>query len=161
MWEIYINKASELFDFKEYLFSRNTLVCYEDMYVNVNVSHRNSANDGTYSFYGHIIYASGGIFRKNPLQKLVALNHSFCENQGSINRCIGRILHREGLFAEASKEGLFLGNGRGISTSGLWISYHTNRYNYSTDAEFKKLMIEEAFIVKKSLGAYYAMALNI
>jgi hypothetical protein len=149
-----------MFNFTKYLFSRNVLFRYEDMYVRINVSHRHFTNDGTYSFYGLINHADG-LICQNPKLKLIALNHSFRENQNSINHCVSRVLHQGGLFAAASNKGLFLGNGRHVSTNGLWISYHTNRYNYSTDEEFKELITEEAFIIKKALGAYYVMIFYI
>lgn len=114
-----------------------TLIEFKTDELEVDVSHR-YVRDTLYSVFGSIY--GERLFEDS---KMDALNMLFHEKQHAVNKCIFRLLNKEGIYCEASEGGLFLGNGRSVSSVGLWFLYHTNYYDKSDAPTFRALMDEE------------------
>lgn len=163
MIQEYLDKASKLFSFDINKLNNNLplesiLVEFDDENTEVEISQKYDPKEKTYSVFGTIAY-SDRLF--DPDSKLEAINNFFIENQETINNCIGRVLNKRGIYAEPSEKGLFLGNGRSISTNGLWFIYHTNHYDFHEETKFKDLVQEEMGTITDSFEAIYGLILYV
>ena len=154
----YLDQARALFEIDKSKLNttiplEEKLIEFETEYVYAYASQRLYPKEKTYCLHAGIIGNRTFEFGS----KEDALNDFFMENQETINKCIARILNREGLYARLGREGIDLGNGRSISTTGTWLIYNTNDYNFSQEEKFKKLMEEEAIIATRSLAAIYGL----
>ena len=155
MIEKYLNSAKSLFQKNKRngcLPLESILVAFDTEELEVEISHR-YVREGLYSVFGTLVY-NDRIFEDS---KIDALNWFFVENQHVINNAISNILNSRGLFSEAGAEGLFLGNGRSISSVGLWFIYHTNRYGRSKEPSFNALINEEIRTVKDAYECIYGV----
>lgn len=159
MLEEYLQKSKKLFAFNPDKAIQNTLplenrvICFNTSDIDVEISQRYDIGTKTYSVYGTI----AGKRRFDPDSKLEAVNSYFFENQYAINQSIVKILSKEKIPADASESGLYFGNGRSISTNGIWMIYHTNHYDFSLDGKFKDLIKEEIDISSRSFSVIYGV----
>ncbi len=138
MIEKYLNQSEEIFnkrnkELKNILPLNSEIIIFNTEDIEVNISQRYDQKENTYSVFGTLVY-SDRIFDSDT--KLEAINNFFLENQELTNKCISRILSNREIYSEASEQGLFLGNGRSLSSTGLWFIYHTNHYNFSKESQF-------------------------
>lgn len=158
MIEKYLTTAKALFKknrLETPLPMETTLIEFKTDDLEVSISHR-YMRDSIYSVFGGI---SGERMFEDP--GMDTLNALFLENQHVINDSICNLLNSEGIYSEASEKGLFLSNGRSVSSVGLWFLYHTNYYDKSDAPTFSALMNEEIEVVTQSLECIFAIIQHI
>lgn len=168
MIEDYLEKSKELFAIDTIpdierapvyppLVEGNRLKTIEDDSIKASISHQVENDANTYTVHARLCNIVEKMFGEKRDLKLQALHNYFSDNQECINNCVSRILKQWNIYNEPSQNGIYLGNGRLFSSSGLFFIYHTNVYNYSTDPSFKNLVKEEMDIVTACLSVVYAL----